>query len=150
MVETMLLVAFLIATVWIGPFWMLMLIFPEDERTVRWMKGPWFVIGPLAAYLLTVVLNPQGMIELFTGNPMEIADTLVVLLGTEEGTVLAWTHMVAGDIIATRWMWKKAIENKIPMIQTRAIVAMGVMLMPVGLLLHIILNRDSMVIDSSE
>ena len=83
------------------------------------------------------------MIELFTGNPMEIADTLVVLLGTEEGTVLAWTHMVAGDIIATRWMWKKAIQNQIPMMQTRAIVAMGVMLMPVGLLLHVILNRDS-------
>ncbi len=133
---------FMLATMWIGPFWMLMLIFPEDERTVRWMKGPWFVIGPLIAYLLTVVLNPQGMIELFTGNPMEIADTLVVLLGTEEGTVLAWTHMVAGDIIATRWMWKKAIKNQIPMMQTRAIVAMGVMLMPVGLLLHVILNRE--------
>ena len=134
---------FMLATMWIGPFWMLMLILPEDERTVRWMKGPWFVIGPLASYLLTVVLNPQGMIELFTGNPLEIADTLVVLLGTEEGTVLAWTHMVAGDIIATRWMWKKAIQNQIPMMQTRAIVAMGVMLMPVGLLLHVILNRDS-------
>ena len=134
---------FMLATMWIGPFWMLMLILPEDERTERWMKGPWFVIGPLAAYLLTVVLNPQGMIDLFTGNPMEIADTLVVLLGTEEGTVLAWTHMVAGDIIATRWMWKKAIQNKIPMMQTRAIVAMGVMLMPVGLLLHVILNRES-------
>ena len=133
---------FMLATMWIGPFWMLMLILPEDERTERWMKGPWFVIGPLVAYLLTVVLNPQGMIELFTGNPMEIADTLVVLLGTEEGTVLAWTHMVAGDIIATRWMWKKAIKNQIPMMQTRAIVAMGVMLMPVGLLLHVILNRE--------
>ena len=50
--------------------------------------------------------------------------------------------MVAGDIIATRWMWKKAIQNQIPMMQTRAIVAMGVMLMPVGLLLHVILNRE--------
>ena len=80
---------FMLATMWIGPFWMLMLILPEDDRTVRWMKGPWFVIGPLAAYLLTVILNPQGMIDLFTGNPMEIADTLVVLLGTEEGTCLS-------------------------------------------------------------
>ena len=90
------------------------------------------------------------MIDLFTGNPMEIADTLVVLLGTEEGTVLAWTHMVAGDIIATRWMWKKAIKNQIPMMQTRAIVAMGVMLMPVGLLLHVVLNRNPIVTDASE
>jgi hypothetical protein len=65
----------------------------------------------------------------------------VVLLGTEEGTVLAWTHMIAGDIIVTRWMWKKALENELPILQTRLIVMMGVMLMPVGLLLHLLLNR---------
>ena len=63
-------------------------------------------------------------------------DTMVVLLGTESGTVLAWAHFVAGDIIATRWMWRKAVENEIGLNQTRVIVFFGVMLMPVGLLLH--------------
>ncbi len=132
---------FMLATIWIGPFWMLMLIQPESERTSAWMEGPWFVLGPLISYLLTVVLNPSGLIDLFSANPMQIADTLVVLLGTEEGTVLAWTHMIAGDIIVTRWMWKKALENGLPILQTRLIVMMGVMLMPVGLLLHLLLNR---------
>ena len=133
---------FMLATIWIGPFWMMMLIQPESERTATWMEGPWFVLGPLIAYLLTVVLNPSGIIDLVSGNPTQIADTLVVLLGTEEGTVLAWTHMIAGDIIVTRWMWKKALQNGLPMIQTRIIVMMGVMLMPVGLLLHVLLNRE--------
>ena len=50
--------------------------------------------------------------------------------------------MIAGDIIVTRWMWKKALQNGLPMIQTRLIVMMGVMLMPVGLLLHVLLNRE--------
>ena len=133
---------FMLATIWIGPFWMMMLIQPESERTATWMEGPWFVLGPLIAYLLTAVLNPSGIIDLVSGNPTQIADTLVVLLGTEEGTVLAWTHMIAGDIIVTRWMWKKALQNELPMIQTRIIVMMGVMLMPVGLLLHVLLNRE--------
>ena len=132
---------FMLATIWIGPFWMLMLAQPESERTSTWMDGPWFVLGPLISYLLTVVLNPSGLIDLFSANPIEIADTLVILLGTEEGTVLAWTHMIAGDIIVTRWMWKKALENRLPILQTRLIVMMGVMLMPVGLLLHLLLNR---------
>lgn len=93
-------------------------------------------------YLLVCWIDPDGMIELFTGNPAEIMDTMVVLLGTESGTVLAWAHFVAGDIIATRWMWRKALENEIGLNQTRAIVFFGVMLMPVGLLLHMALNRE--------
>jgi len=139
--ETINLALFLLATIWIGPFWMLMVIDPKSDRTSSWMEGPWFVLGPLISYLLTVILNPSSMIDLVSGNPTQIADTLVVLLGTEEGTVLAWTHMIAGDIIVTRWMWKKALENELPMLQTRAILTMGIMLMPVGLLLHLLLNR---------
>ncbi|MFL2978842.1 MAG: abscisic acid-deficient protein Aba4 family protein [Candidatus Thalassarchaeaceae archaeon] len=80
---------------------------------------------------------------LFTGNPLEFFDTMVSLLGTETGTVLAWAHFVAGDIMATRWMWRKGIENKIGINRIRIIVFFGVMLMPVGLLLHVILNRES-------
>jgi hypothetical protein len=39
-------------------------------------------------------------------------------------------------------MWRKAVENEIGLSQTRVIVFFGVMLMPVGLLLHMALNRD--------
>ena len=46
MVETMLLVAFYTASMWVGPFWMLMLVQPYAERTKKWMSGPWFVLGP--------------------------------------------------------------------------------------------------------
>ena len=77
---------------------------------------------------------------LLTGNPADFFDTMVELLGTETGTVLAWSHFVAGDIMATRWMWRKAMEQNLALNKTRAIVFFGVMLMPVGLLLHVILN----------
>ncbi len=133
---------FLIPTIWVGPFWLLMMVEPKSERTSKWVEGNLIFLGPLIAYFVTILANPTGMIELFTGNPAEIMDTLVELLGTESGTVLAWAHFVAGDIIATRWMWRKAVENEIGLNQTRMIVFFGVMLMPVGLLPHIALNRE--------
>ena len=115
---------------------------PKSERTSKWVEGNLIFLGPLIAYFVTILVDPAGMIELFTGNPAEIMDTMVVLLGTESGTVLAWAQFVAGDIIATRWMWRKAGENEIGLYQTRVIVFFGVMLMPVGLLLHMALNRE--------
>ena len=135
-------VLFLIPTIWVGPFWLLMMVEPKSERTSNWIEGNLIFLGPLIAYFVTIIVDPNGMIDLFTGNPAEIMDTMVVLLGTESGTVLAWTHFVAGDIIATRWMWRKAIENEIGLNQTRLVVFFGVMLMPVGLLLHMALNRE--------
>ena len=133
---------FLIPTIWGGPFWVLMMVEAKSERTSKWVEGDLIFLGPLIAYFVTILVDPDGMIELFAGNPAEIMDTMVELLGTESGTVLAWAHFVAGDIIATRWMWRKAIENEIGLNQTRVIVFFGVMLMPVGLLLHMALNRE--------
>ena len=133
---------FLIPTIWVGPFWLLMLVEPNSERTSKWVEGNLLFLGPLIAYFATIIVEPNGMVDLFSGNPAEIMDTMVELLGTESGTVLAWAHFVAGAIIATRWMWRKAVENEIGLNQTRVIVLFGVMLMPVGLLLHMALNRE--------
>ena len=111
------------------------------DRTKKWLEGNLLFIGPLGVWLLATILNPNGLLDLFTGNPAEFFDTMVALLGTETGTVLAWAHFVAGDIMATRWMWRKAVENEIGVNRLRVIVFFGVMLMPVGLLLHVLLNR---------
>lgn len=136
-------VLFIIPTIWVGPFWLLMLSEPTSERTNNWMQGNSLFIGPLAVWLITAILSPSGLMELVTGNPMDFLDVLMKLLGTESGTVLAWSHFVAGDIMATRWMWRKAIENEIGVNKTRAIVFFGVALMPIGLLLHVILNPQN-------
>ena len=132
---------FTFSTIWVGPFWMLMLAEPFSDRTKKWLEGNLVFIGPLGVWLLATILNPNGLLDLFTGNPAEFFDTMVALLGTETGTVLAWAHFVAGDIMATRWMWRKAVENEIGVNRLRVIVFFGVMLMPVGLLLHVLLNR---------
>ena len=131
---------FIIPTIWIGPYWLLLLSEPTSGRTKNWMEGNSLFIGPLVVWLITAILEPSGLIDLITGNPTDFLDTMVQILGTESGTVLAWSHFVAGDIMATRWMWRKAIENEIGVSKTRLIVFFGVMLMPIGLLMHVILN----------
>ncbi|MED5290934.1 MAG: abscisic acid-deficient protein Aba4 family protein [Candidatus Thermoplasmatota archaeon] len=143
----MLLVAFLTATVWIGPFWMLMLLQPFEERTKRWMEGPWFVLGPLVAYLIVLAMNLGALNDMMgDGTLSGVVSGLAEVLGTDDGAVLAWTHFVIGDIIVTRWIWKRSVEMEMNKTVAQVAILFGVMLMPVGLAIHFItiqINKDN-------
>ena len=147
MVETMLLVAFLTASLWVGPFWMLMLLQPYGERTKKWMNGPWFVLGPLIAYLVVLAMNMGALNDMMAGRTLQgIVSGLANVLGTEEGAVLAWTHFVIGDIIVTRWIWKRSVETEINKTLVQVAILFGVMLMPVGLAIHFLtmqMNKEN-------
>ena len=147
MVETMLLVAFLTASLWVGPFWMLMLLQPYAERTKKWMNGPWFVLGPLIAYLVVLAMNMGALNDMMAGRTLQgIVSGLANVLGTEEGAVLAWTHFVIGDIIVTRWIWKRSVETEINKTLVQVAILFGVMLMPVGLAIHFLtmqMNKEN-------
>lgn len=139
MVETMLLVAFLSATVWVGPFWMLMLLQPFEERTKQWMEGPWFVLGPLVAYLIVLSMNLGALSDMIGDSTLSgVVSGLADVLGTDDGAVLAWTHFVIGDIIVTRWIWKRSVEMEMNKTVAQVAILFGVMLMPVGLVIHFI------------
>jgi|TARA_B100001094_G_scaffold60682_1_gene56242 hypothetical protein len=139
MADIILLSALVLSTMWVGPFWLLMMIQPYEERTKKWMSGPWFVLGPLVSYLVILVMNPGGLADMMgDGTLGGFLDALADLLGTETGAVLAWTHFVIGDIIATRWIWKRSIETEINKTVTQTAILFGVMLMPIGLAIHLI------------
>ena len=44
-------------------------------------------------------------------DPLAILDSLAGILGTSAGASAAWAHMVAGDILITKWMWKRCLES---------------------------------------
>ena len=52
-----------------------------------------------------------------------------------------WAHMVAGDIFATRWIWRDNVKRKNNIWLLRLSVFFGIMLMPLGVLIHIIFGR---------
>tara|TARA_B100001564_G_C20536059_1_gene622081 strand:- start:43 stop:312 length:270 start_codon:yes stop_codon:yes gene_type:complete len=75
-------------------------------------------------------------------TPSGLLSGMQDLLSSPEGTVLAWSHLVAGDIMITRWIWSQSIKYGITTNKARVSIFFGVMLMPVGLLLHIFNMRN--------
>ncbi len=135
--------SFLLSTMWIGPFWFAMMAYPEHEMTKRAMRGPWFFLGPIAIWFIVTLSDPEGLLELVGdfADPLNSMDGLAALLGTRAGAAAAWSHMVAGDILVTRWMWKRCLASKCERWVTVASVFFGVMLMPVGVAIHVALLR---------
>ena len=136
--------SFFLSTAWIGPFWILMLAYPEDERTEKAMRGPWFFLGPVAIWFAVSLSDPNALSELF-GDMMssQPLDALATLLGTKAGASAAWAHMVAGDIFVTRWIWKGGVVRGVdPGIRTASIF-FAVMLMPVGVAMHVAMARPA-------
>ena len=144
MVETMLLVAFFTATMWVGPFWMLMLLQPYAERTKKWMEGPWFVLGPLIAYLIVLAMNLTALSDMFGDVTLSgFVSGLADVLGTDDGAVLAWTHFIIGDIIVTRWIWKRSVETEMNKTLAQVGILFGVLVMPVGVAIHFISMKQN-------
>ena len=136
--------SFFFSTMWVGPFWFAMLIYPEHKLTHKVLQGPWFFLGPLVVWWLVTIADPQGLIDLAkdSTDPNGILEGLAGIMGTKAGASAAWAHMVAGDIFVTRWMWKRCLENNTKPWIMKTTIFFGVMLMPVGLALHAILVRD--------
>ena len=137
-------VSFFLSTMWVGPFWFAMLVYPEHDITERAMRGPWFFLGPILIWCVVTASDPEGLVELASDSmdPSNAMSGLATLLGTRAGAAAAWAHMVAGDIFVTRWMWKRCIDRGAERWITAATVFFGVMLMPVGVALHVALVRD--------
>lgn len=134
---------FIASTFWVGPFWFGMLFFPDDERTSKWVNTHWIFLGPLACWFFVLFLNPTSMLDMFVDlTPSGMLTGMQELLSSPEGTVLAWSHLVAGDIMITRWIWSQSIKYEINRNKMRASVFFGVMLMPVGLFLHVLNMRN--------
>ena len=137
--------SFFLSTMWVGPFWFGMLVYPEHELTQKAMEGPWFFLGPILMWWLITLAEPQALIDLAkdSSDPTTILDGLASLLGTPAGAAAAWAHMVAGDIFVTRWMWSRCMEEKVSRKIMAPIVFFGIMLMPVGVALYMALVRPT-------
>jgi hypothetical protein len=139
-------IAFIISTLWIGPFWVAMLLNPEKEKTKALMKGPWFFIGPILIWMGIMLSDPKSLINILS-NPNSsngFIEGLTAGLSTKAGMSATWAHVVAGDIFVTRWIWQRSLKFGAHPWLTRVCVFFGVMLMPVGLIIHAIFVRENL------
>ena len=135
--------SFFLSTIWVGPFWFGMLAYPDHELTKKAMDSPIFFIGPIAIWWALMASNPQALLDfaIDSMDPTNVLAGLADLLATRAGAAAAWAHFVAGDIVVTRWMWKRCMENDCERWITTTSVFFGVILMPVGVVMHLALVR---------
>ena len=135
-------ISFLISTLWVGPFWIAMLVNPEKEKTKNLLREPLFFAGPIIFLFILNLLNPQGLMDIFKSQSESAGflESLGSLLATKAGVSATWAHMVVGDIFVTRWIWSKSLEIKCNLWVTRLSIFFGVILMPLGLAIFTIAN----------
>ena len=135
-------ISFILSTFWIGPFWFSMLLKPYDNKTIEIMDKPLFFLGPIFIWFFIMLSNPSGLNQLISAGSHP--DGFLIGIGqsmmSKAGVSAMWAHMVAGDIFATRWIWKKCTSNKNNIWVTRLCVFFGVMLMPIGILIYFVFN----------
>ena len=133
-------ILFLFSTLWVGPFWFAMLFKPHDKITYKLMKGPWFFVGPLLIWFFIFIVDFQNMFGF--GDAFKTSTDFIQALSNglanKTGFTATWAHVVVGDIFVTRWIWKRCLSLNLGFWATRLSVFFGVMLMPIGLLLHVI------------
>jgi hypothetical protein len=136
-------ISFLISTLWIGPFWIAMLVNPNKNKTKELMSKPLFFIGPIMIWFLLMLLNPQGLIDFFNvgSHPEGFIIGMSEGLATKAGVTATWAHMVTGDIFATRWVWADGIKRNNNLLLQRISVFFSVILMPLGIFLHLIFRK---------
>tara|TARA_B100000131_G_C17957187_1_gene548906 strand:- start:215 stop:664 length:450 start_codon:yes stop_codon:yes gene_type:complete len=143
MTEIWLTSMFILSTFWVGPFWFGMLFQPHHERTKKWVEGPLIIAGPLVAYFVVVIFSSNSFSEFSNVSSInDIVPALAALLGTPEGAVLAWIHFVIGDIVTTRWIWRRSVERNLNNRIAQLSIFFGVMLMPLGLLIYVLTTID--------
>ena len=140
-------ISFIISTLWIGPFWLAMLINPFAEKTLILMNKPFFFIGPIIIWYLIMLLNPNGFIDFINSgsHPEGFLAGIAMGLSTKEGLTAMWAHLVAGDIFATRWIWKDSLEKKTNVWIIRLSVFFGIILMPLGILIHLVFRKKKFI-----
>ncbi len=111
--------SFFLSTMWVGPFWIAMLVYPDHEKTHSVMGGYWFFLGPIVIWWALMASDPQALVDFAMDSldPRNVLDGLADLLGCLDRGVERWKSAVS--------------------------VFFGVMLMPVGVALHLVLVRDN-------
>src|SRR3954464_9977476 len=102
---------FSLGTLFVMPFWLLMILAPRWRWTARIVGGPLIAAGPVALYAALVVP------ELATLLPAVAHPTLpdvARLLGTSRGATIAWAHFLALDVLAGRWIFLDARARGVP------------------------------------
>ena len=138
---------FTVSNLLVGPFWLLMMLFPKARLTRRLMGSPWAVAAPAALYALWggALLTRQqaqsgdaaaGMASLLRPTAAGIAAGFAL----PEFATLGWAHLLAFDLFTGRWIYLDSQARGIPPLLVAPALFFTLMTGPVGFLLYLIIR----------
>ncbi|MCI0417465.1 DUF4281 domain-containing protein [bacterium] len=125
---------FNISGLFVLPLWVLMIVAPHWRFTLRILRSPLVIIGPVIAYAVLVL--PQ----IGTLLPQVVSPKLpqiAALLGTPEGATIAWMHFLAFDLFVGRWAYLDSRERGISAWLMVPVLFFILMLGPIGFLMYL-------------
>lgn len=125
---------FSISSLFVMPFWAMMILLPHWSVTKRIMNSPFISIAPAIMYAV-FVLPRFGEIFLAVSNPTLTG--MAELMGSPEGALIAWVHFLAFDLFVGRWVYLDSHKQKISAWIVSPILFFTLMLGPVGYLAYL-------------
>ena len=126
---------FRLSNLLVVPFWALMILLPRWRWTERIMRSPLVSAAP-AAFYVALVLPRLGTIWPAVARPA--LDGVAALLGSPEGTTIAWVHFLAFDLFVGRWIYLDSRERRLSALLMAPILFFTLMLGPLGFLSYLL------------
>ncbi|MFE0590636.1 ABA4-like family protein [Micromonospora echinospora] len=120
------------------PFWALMILLPGWSWTRRIVGSPLVVVPPLVGYLVLAVVEFDRLWPVVSRPSLT---GLSEFLGTPAGAATLWAHVIAFDLFVGRWIYLDGRERGIHPLVTGPVLALTILLSPVGLLTHLALRE---------
>lgn len=134
---------FWFSSLYILPFWLMMLFVPYSERTAAMLRSEWVYLAPLAAAYSLAVLPHLGDILLLLGSDMPTPAIVLELFENEEVVIVGWLHYLAFDLFVGRWTWKRLTQAEKPLLVSFPVLLLSMMVAPLGALVGMVVTKDA-------
>lgn len=131
---------FSLSSLFVMPFWFLMVVLPFWKWTQRIIQSPWIILGPALIYAI-VLLPIFATVWADVSNPT--LPGVIELIGNESGATLSWVHFLAFDLFVARWIYLDSRERNIFALIISPILVSVLMVGPVGFLIYMVVRRST-------
>jgi hypothetical protein len=121
---------FSVSSLFILPFWALMLLAPRWRWTARIIGSPAIVVGPVALYTALVLPRLLALLPVVARPELPV---IAGLLGTARGATIAWVHFLALDLFAGRYIYLDARPRGLSPWVVTPLLALTLLFAPLGL-----------------
>lgn len=130
---------FIFGNIYVMPFWVMMMVFPRSQLTQRCMRSLLALMPLMLVYAFIILPN---VFSIFVQVAKPQLSSIVTLLGSPVGAVVAWTHLLVWDLFVGRWIYHDSMEqHNVSRIAVSVCLFFTLMFGPIGLLCYLALKK---------